>query len=74
MQLHPPLRKNELKEDKILGKILDVLSNVSSSKVCQLHEVFFYLLIYLLAILMKLPSVLQHCWLGIRRASGLLKN
>jgi len=40
MQLHPPLRKNELKEDKILGKILDVLSNVSSSKVCQLHEVF----------------------------------
>jgi len=58
MQLHPPLRKNELKEDKILGKILDVLSNVSSSKVCQLHEVFFYLLIYLLAILMKLPSVL----------------
>jgi len=33
-QLHPPLRKNDLKEDKTLAKILDVLTNVDSSKVC----------------------------------------
>jgi len=33
VQLHPPLRKNDLKEDQILGKILDVLTNNTSSKV-----------------------------------------
>ena len=64
MQLHPPLRKNDLKEDKILGKILDVLSNISSSKVCKPLNVFLltYLLCYLRVILIKM---MIFCEVGI---------